>query len=647
MTLRCPLGPASKPRRTSAPIQAKIARGYALCAAILIASCSRDEGRPPSRGDDDNDTQTQDGSDRPRDGEPVLRDAAARDASVRDARVSVTDAGKPPTTRDGAAPDVGPVNELPPKPDSGTAGSVPGVTDTTLSALGTGVVEAFVNGVSVGESSAGGALLTASPKLAEGDNVIALRARGGDAAAYAIAQVRGPFGRLVSNDAWRAKAAAGAEATSASPAFAALDFDDSSWANVKVVTSKVASPFPSDSAAVPIWSDESADTVLFRLHVYIPAGLDADRPVGFGRSATGGKGGAVVRVTSASELMRELCRSKSGNNCSDDTPRIIELGSQVYDFTGSEGKARESGCNVKDCSGGVASEQILNRQNWCGTKPQFSVEYDTAGSTPLLVGSNKTVIGIGPGATLKGKGLTLRGGVHNVVIRNLTITGINPQVVWGGDALTIDDADNVWIDHNRFSLIGRQMIVTGFGKASRVTFSYNDLDGRTPYSGTCNGAHYWGLLLLGAADTLTFYGNWLHDISGRGPHAGGLMNATNSVQLVNNYFQRFPGHALEAYTDKTHLLLEGNQFEKVDQLMDPSATGGHVMFPVGSPSELCQGALGRACVPNAITPSASGKLPLDAAALGQLGKDALPSIVAPYDAGKVSRSVRHLAGPLL
>jgi pectin lyase len=191
------------------------------------------------------------------------------------------------------------------------------------------------------------------------------------------------------------------------------------------------------------------------------------------------------------------------------------------------------------------------------------------------------------------------------------------------------------------------MIVTGFGKASRVTFSYNDFDGRTPYSGTCNGAHYWGLLLLGAADTLTFYGNWLHDISGRGPHAGGLMNATNSVQLVNNYFQRFPGHELEAYTDKTHLLLEGNQFEKVDQLMDPSATGGHVMFPVGSPSELCQGALGRACVPNAIVPSASSKLPLDAAALGQLGKDALPSIVAPYDAGKVSRSVRHLAGPLL
>jgi hypothetical protein len=288
------------------------------------------------------------------------------------------------------------VNELTPKADAGSEDGgtgVTGVTETTLSALGTGVVEAFVNGVSVGQSSVGGALLTASPKLAEGTNVIALRARGGAATAYAIAQVRGPFGRLVSNDAWRVKAAAGAEATSASPAFATLDFDDSSWATATVVSTKVGSPFPADSAAVPVWSEQSADAVLLRLRVYVPAGLDAERPVGFGRSATGGKGGAVVRVSNVSELARELCRTKSGNNCSDDAPRIIELASQVYDFTGSEGTARESGCNVKECTGGTASEQILNRQNWCGTNPQFSVEYDTAGIWPTRSTCVHKVIG--------------------------------------------------------------------------------------------------------------------------------------------------------------------------------------------------------------------------------------------------------------
>lgn len=31
--------------------------------------------------------------------------------------------------------------------------------------------------------------------------------------------------------------------------------------------------------------------------------------------------------------------------------------------------------------------------------------------------------------------------------RNIAITDINPQYVWGGDAITINQADNVWIDH--------------------------------------------------------------------------------------------------------------------------------------------------------------------------------------------------------
>lgn len=614
-------------------------RCAALALALICCACS---GQPTSHAGPHTD-----------DGQSVFGDtpSASSDAKVRDARAGSSDAASARPPKEGAPVDAASVER---SSEAGPNGNEPSTdaavveasTETALVALGSGVVEAFVNGVSVGKSSAGGALLSAQPKLAEGTNVIALRAQGGGAAAYAVAQLKGPFGKLISSEAWRVKAAEGAETNSATPAFAALGFDDASWATAKAVTTKVATPFPADSAALPVWSSASADTVLLRLRVYLPAGLRADQPVGFGRGTTGGLGGPVVRVQSVSELARELCRTKSGNRCTDDAPRIIELAPQVFDFTGSEGKGSESGCNVKDCTGGVASEQILNRQNWCGAKPQFSVSYDTAGTTPLMVGSNKTVIGVGPGATLKGKGLTLRGGVHNIVIRNLTITGINPQVVWGGDALTIDDADNVWIDHNRFSLIGRQMIVTGFGKASHVTFSFNELDGRTPYSGTCNGAHYWALLLLGAADTLTFYGNWLHDISGRAPHAGGLMNATNTIQLVNNYFQHFPGHAIEAYTDKTHLLLEGNLFERVDQLLDTSATGGHVLFPVDTASELCRDALGRPCVANTVVPGGA-KPPQDSATLGVFGKDALPSLVPPYDAREVARSVPYLAGPIL
>lgn len=30
--------------------------------------------------------------------------------------------------------------------------------------------------------------------------------------------------------------------------------------------------------------------------------------------------------------------------------------------------------------------------------------------------------------------------------RNIEITDINPEYVWGGDAITLDDCDMVWID---------------------------------------------------------------------------------------------------------------------------------------------------------------------------------------------------------
>ena len=31
--------------------------------------------------------------------------------------------------------------------------------------------------------------------------------------------------------------------------------------------------------------------------------------------------------------------------------------------------------------------------------------------------------------------------------RNIAITDINPQYVWGGDCITLNDCDLVWIDH--------------------------------------------------------------------------------------------------------------------------------------------------------------------------------------------------------
>lgn len=106
--------------------------------------------------------------------------------------------------------------------------------------------------------------------------------------------------------------------------------------------------------------------------------------------------------------------------------------------------------------------------------------YDSAGLQRLKIGSNKTLLGVGAHAGIQAMGLFIDGGACNVIVLNLTLSDINPRVVCGGNAFTLEDADDVWVDHDTFARVGRQMIVTGWGSATHVTMSNSEFDGRTP-----------------------------------------------------------------------------------------------------------------------------------------------------------------------
>lgn len=337
--------------------------------------------------------------------------------------------------------------------------------------------------------------------------------RGSSAAPFVLAEIDSAAGKAGSSALWKAKAAVGTEATAATGPWTALGFDDSSWASAAAVNGSPGSGFPTSGPARGMWSASASDAaVLFRLKLFIPAGVSIDQPAGFATGVTGGTGGEVVTVTTTAALAAAV----AGN-----TPRVVQTAG-VIDFTGTEGTTTAASCFQAQCSDGTF-EYITNDLGACTSagKATFNVTFDKAGKTPLAVGSNKTIIGIGPSAAIRGKGLTMTGGVSNIAIRNLTITSINPQIVWGGDALTIDNASRIWIDHVRVSLIGRQFLVTGFGAASNVTLSWVEFDGRTSFSATCNGSHYWLMLTTGANDTITVVNSWIHNTSGRGPHAGG------------------------------------------------------------------------------------------------------------------------------
>lgn len=164
---------------------------------------------------------------------------------------------------------------------------------------------------------------------------------------------------------------------------------------------------------------------------------------GFAKGVTGGGSAKTVYPKTTDELVSYLGDSVARN--------IVIEG--TYDFTGTEGKTSGTGCAPWGTASGC--QVAINQNNWCtnyqSDAPSVSVSYDNAGVRGITVGSNKSLVGKG-GATIKGKGLRLAGS-SNVILQNFAITDINPKYVWGGDGITLDDTDFVWIDHIHVSIV--------------------------------------------------------------------------------------------------------------------------------------------------------------------------------------------------
>ncbi|WP_248796474.1 pectate lyase [Pseudomonas sp. MWU13-2105] len=387
----------------------------------------------------------------------------------------------------------------------------------------------------------------------------------------------------------------------------------------------------------------------FILFSYLPAYAE-NTPQGFGAGTIGGAGGAVVRVHNRNELQHALCQTYGpGGFCSDATPRIVEVDG-TFDYTGTEGRDAKPGCLYGDAcpaSSPYKSEMLalLNSDDkHCDGKPIIQVAFDNAPNNPLKVGSNKTVIGIGASATLKGKGLALKG-VRNVIIRNLTFSDINQGVIFAGDALTLDDVDHVWIDHNHFKNIGRQMIVGGFKPTLHVSISWNDFDGENLYSHNCSGKHYWNLLMAAKAQSITMSYNWFHHFSGRAPKIGG---DDVVVHMVNNYFEDGSWHALDA-VDPARVLVEGNDFENVVLPITRTDHPGHIFGMQGdldvSSQAKCHAVLGRSCLGNIANPPPKvNGFNTDSSVLDAFAKIPGPQIESPIPAQDVPAMVKAGAG---
>lgn len=159
-------------------------------------------------------------------------------------------------------------------------------------------------------------------------------------------------------------------------------------------------------------------------------------PPGFAYAATGGGTAAPVYPTTVAQLKAYL---------TSDQPQNIVI-SGTFNFAGTEGTTTYQACDPYSCAHTSSGQGLLNTLNGCGSKSLYSAPIDVAAYVGIYVKSDKTLVGIN-GATLNGKGLRFVNGVRNIIIQNIKITNLNPQYVWGGDAITLSGVDTIWIDH--------------------------------------------------------------------------------------------------------------------------------------------------------------------------------------------------------
>ncbi|KAF9252360.1 CAZyme family PL1 [Penicillium roqueforti] len=306
---------------------------------------------------------------------------------------------------------------------------------------------------------------------------------------------------------------------------------------------------------------------------------------GFAKGVTGGGSATPVYPSTTAELVSYL---------GDSSARVIVL-SQTFDFTSTEGTTTSTGC----APWGTASacQVAINQNDWCTNyepdAPSVSVSYDNAGVLGITVKSNKSLIGSGSAGIIKGKGLRIVSGASNIIIQNIAITDINPKYVWGGDAITIDNSDLVWIDHVTTARIGRQHIVLGTDASKRVTISNNYINGVTDYSATCDGYHYWGIYLDGSSDLVTLKGNYIYHTSGRAPKVQG----NTLLHAVNNYWYQNSGHAFEIGSGG-YVLAEGNVFQNIVAVAESPIDGQLFSSPDTTTNAVCSTYLGRVCQVN-------------------------------------------------
>ncbi|MFF5966819.1 pectinesterase family protein [Streptomyces collinus] len=178
----------------------------------------------------------------------------------------------------------------------------------------------------------------------------------------------------------------------------------------------------------------------------------------------------------------------------------------------------------------------------------------------IKVKSDKTIVGQGTAGHIVGGGFFLGQGVHNVIIRNLTIRDAY-QGIWNDkdhdfDAIQMDGAHHVWIDHNDLRHMADGLIDVR-KDSTNVTVSWNKLSDNNKTFGIG-----W---TENVKTDITIHHNWIRETEQRNPSTDNAAHA----HLYNNFLEDAPGTAIKsAYGNYsrggTKMVLENSLFQGVN-----------------------------------------------------------------------------------
>lgn len=356
------------------------------------------------------------------------------------------------------------------------------------------------------------------------------------------------------------------------------------YASNKLPSGAALTGFAANTQAKWIWTSAETDptaVLLFTFNV---------KAEGFGVSTTGGDAGKVVIASDSASIRKHLQ--------SDDAVTIL-VPEGTYDFrqfrnavTEAQSKGRtwcKTTCAEKNRVTGKTNTfyRITFKANSCSDLTEAGVqivkesENLQAWSNWITTKPNKSLVGMGRGANLRGASIAVRSneGSGNHIYRNLAIYDVNPHLIEGGDGLeTVGTASKhvkkFWADHISYKWISDGMDMEFLDEG---TISYLDFDGANDFN--CWGTDPYMALVEDAH--LTYANNYWHNTYGRVPKVTGENNGSQ-VHLYNQYvdYNRFfvagaNGHSANA---KAYVRYENSYIDNGNGYLAEWGDYGYVYF---------------------------------------------------------------------